>query len=137
MKRILFGNPDTSYWKLAIDGASRRERIVVVDGELHAGFFVAATPMCIEPDALQRFAAAIAILDETLNGEAHLSSANEQSKVEWNLKALPLGHIESSGRFQINGNELRFTFHTDQTQLKPLRGWISSALFVFENSHDA
>jgi hypothetical protein len=133
VKRLLFGNPNTSYWQLAVEGASRREQIVMISGELHADFFVAQTPMSISPSKLEEFAAALEKLDSTLEGSAHLASANEQSEVDWLLAVLPLGHIVSTGRFKINENELLFNFRTDQTQLKPLRDWVRSALFVYEN----
>jgi hypothetical protein len=133
VKRLLFGNPNSSYWALSIDGASRREQIVVISGELHAEFFVAQTPLCISPVRLEEFAAELENLDRTLQGSARLQSVNIQSEIEWLLTATALGHIESTGRFKINGNELLFSFRTDQTQLKPLREWVKSALFAYAN----
>jgi hypothetical protein len=133
MKRLTFGNPRTSHWQLVIEGASRHEQVVVISGELHAELFIAKTPLCINPLQLEAFASGVEALDNTLNGTATLLSVNEQSEVEWTLTALSLGHIESSGRFKINENELLFRFRTDQTQLKPLREWLRSALFVYAN----
>jgi hypothetical protein len=118
---------------LSVEGASRREQIVEISGELHAGFFVAQTPMCIDPIQLQEFSAQLEQLDRFLQGSASLKSANDQSEVDWTLTVLPLGHIESTGRFKINENELRFEFRSDQTQLGPLREWLKSALFVYAN----
>jgi hypothetical protein len=133
MKRLLFGNPHTNYWTLSIEGASKREEIVEVSGELHAEFFVAQTPMCINPAQLEAFAAELEQLDRTLQGSASLANANDQSEVNWLLTVDPLGHIRSTGRFKINQNELRFHFQTDQTQLQPLKSWVKSALFVYAN----
>lgn len=137
MKHLLFGNPHTSHWKLRVVGASRRERIVEMSGELHAEFFAAQTPMCIDPTELEKFGTELERLDRTLHGSARLSSAGSQSEVDWLLTALPLGHIASTGRFKINENELIFKFRTDQTQLGPLRDWVRSALLAYANCHDA
>jgi hypothetical protein len=133
VKRLLFGNPHTSHWMLVVERASKREQIVEISGELHAGFFIAQTPMCINPTRLQEFAAQLEQLDTILQGSASLTSANDQSEIDWTLTVLPLGHIDSTGRFKINENELRFKFRTDQTQLGPLREWVKSALFVYAN----
>lgn len=95
VKRLLFGYPNTtSYWKLAIEGASRREQIVDISGELHAEFFVARTPMCISPIELEEFATGLEKLDSTLQGSVRLASANETSEIDWLLTVLPLGHID-------------------------------------------
>jgi len=133
MKRVFFGNPHTGHWSLAIEDASKREEIVVISGELQVEFFVAQTPMCVNPAQLELFAAELEELDRTLRGSARFANSNEQSEVEWLLTVLPLGHIQSTGRFMINRNELRFNFQTDQTQLKPLKAWVRSALFVYAN----
>ena len=117
MRSILFGNPHTDSWKLTLDDISAREGIVALVGELSTGFFAATTPMCILPSSLAKFASEIQELDRTLAGVAVLENRNDQSEVSWRLAALPLGHIESSGRFTINGNSLDFRFQTDQTQL--------------------
>jgi hypothetical protein len=137
MKRIVFGNPHTSHWRLVVEGASKREHVVVVSGELHSEFFIAQTPMCIDPTELEAFQTQLEQLDSSLKGSATLRNANLQSEIEWSLTALPLGHIDSTGYFRINDNELRFKFRTDQTQLRPLLEWVKSALFSYESSDDA
>jgi hypothetical protein len=137
MKTVVFGNPNTDWWKLTRDGVSRREQIVAITGELRAGFFSAVTPMCIPPTTLQTFAAELESLDKTLSGSATLQNANQQSEVSWVWSALPLGHIESSGRYTINGNNLTFSFRTDQTQLAPLLRWVRGLLTTYDNSNDA
>src|SRR5262245_11856465 len=137
MKQIVFGNPHTNYWKLEVEGASKREHVVAVSGELHAEFFIAQTPMCINPTELEAFKTQLEQLDCTLKGSAALRNANLQGEIEWLLTALPLGHIDSTGHFRINDNELRFKFRTDQTQLRPLLEWVKSALFMYENYDDA
>ena len=38
MERIVFGNPHTSHWRLVVEGASKREHVVVVSGQLHSEF---------------------------------------------------------------------------------------------------
>jgi hypothetical protein len=137
MKRVVFGSSHTNHWTLVVEGASKREHVVVVSGELRAQFFIAQTPMCINPTELEVFQNQLERLDSTLKGTATLRSANSQSEIEWQLTALPLGHIDSTGYFRINDNELRFKFRSDQTQLRPLLEWVKSALFVYENYDDA
>jgi len=135
-RSILFGNPNADRWKLKCEGASHRECIVEISGELDAGFFHVLTPMCIDPINLQAFATELESLDRTLSGYATLQSANNQSKISWTLKVLSLGHIESSGCYAINGNELTFSFRTDQTQLAPLLRWVHAALAIYEKADD-
>ena len=91
MKHLLFGSPNASYWKLSVEGASRREQVVVISGELRAEFFIAQTPMCIDPSKLEEFATGLEVLDSTLQGSARLESANDQSEIDWVLTVLPLG----------------------------------------------
>jgi hypothetical protein len=137
MKNVVFGNPHTDWWKLSRDAVSHSEEIVAINGELHAGFFSAMTPMCISPTILQTFASELESLDRTLSGSATLESANCQSEVSWVLSVLPLGHIESTGRYTINGNSLAFSFRTDQTQLAPLLRWVRELLTAYNNPKDA
>src|SRR6266852_4853523 len=117
MNSVLFGNPNTDSWELSLDDVSVRENVIALAGELRTGFFTATTAMCIPPSILLRFASEVRELDRTLAGEANLENRNVQSEIRWKLTALPLGHIESKGRFTINGNCLDFRFKTDQTQL--------------------
>jgi len=128
MKSNLFGNPQTEWWKLKLVDVHPREQVVELTGELHAGFFSAVTPMCLPPTALESFASELRTVDRTLHGSATLRNSNEQSDVIWNLTDLPRGHIESSGRYAINGNGLDFRFRSDQTQLGPLARWIETLL---------
>jgi len=136
MKNILFGNPNTDSWMLALDGISRGEQVISVKGELRTGFFSAVTPMCIPPHVMQSFASELEALEEKLAGSATLQNANYQSAVNWTLKALPHGHIESTGQFTINGNTLSFAFRTDQTQLAPLCKWVRSLLSEYNKAKD-
>ena len=55
MDSVIFGNPNTDWWKLSFDDVSRREQIIAVDGELQVGFFTASTLMCIPPAVLEQF----------------------------------------------------------------------------------
>lgn len=136
MKSVVIGNPHSDWWKLSRDGVSRKEEIIAIRGELHAGFFSAVTPMCIPPATLQTFASELESLDRSLSGRATLQNANCQTEVSWVLSALPLGHIESSGCYTINGNSLTFSFRTDQTQLAPLLRWVKELLVAYDNSDD-
>ncbi len=132
MKAIVFGNPHTDWWKLSLRGISPKEQVLALDGELHAGFFVAATPMCVAPAALSRFASEIRELDRTLAGFATLESSNQQSTVSFTLGVDHLGHVNATGRYEINGNALTFTFGSDQTQLAPLAAWLEALVQAYE-----
>ncbi len=132
MKRVLFGNPHTDWWELSLDGISRREQVIALTGELHVGFFSALTPMSLPPSVLQAFASQLELLDKTLSGRAVLQNSNDQSEVHWVLEALPHGHVESSGHYHINRNNLAFSFRTDQTQLTPLLRWIRGLLASYD-----
>ncbi len=136
MKSIIFGNTNTDSWKMALIDVSRREQVICVKGELHSGFFDASTPMCISPDVLQAFISELEVLDRSLAGTAALHSSSCQSTVNWTLRALPLGHIESSGQFTINDNTLTFKFETDQTQVAKLLKWTRTLLTCYSDSED-
>ena len=137
MKSVVFGSPETDSWKLTRQATCRREKVVEISGQLQVGFFSAVTPACIPPASLRAFAAELESVDRTLTGSATLESSNQQSQLSWTLKALPLGHIESTGRYAINGDQLLFSFRTDQTQLAPLLKWLRSAVAAYEQSNDA
>jgi hypothetical protein len=132
MKSVLFGNPHTDWWKLSLDDISVREQVIALNGELSAGFFCARTPMCIEPSTLARFAAEVRELDRTLTGSATLQSSNQQSAVRLALAVDHVGHVHVTGRYEINGNFLDFSFSSDQTQLAPLVTWLDVVLRAYE-----
>jgi hypothetical protein len=132
MKSVLFGNPHTDWWKLSLDDVSVREQVIALDGELSAGFFRAATPMCVAPSILARFAADVRELDKTLTGSATLESSNQQSAVRLVLAVDHIGHVHVTGRYEINGNALDFTFRSDQTQLAPLVSWLEHVVRAYD-----
>ena len=134
MKSVLFGNPNTDWWKLSLVGVSAEEQIVEINGELQVGFFRASTPMCVEPAVLARFAADVRQLDQTLTGTAALESQNIQSSVKVKLTVNHMGHIILAGYYEINGNALNFSFQSDQTQLAPLTRWLESTVAKYERS---
>src|ERR1043165_8985938 len=120
MKSLLFGNPNTDWWKLSLDDISVGERVIALTGELSVGFFCASTPMCIAPDILSRFAAEVQELDRTLKGIATLESGNVPSTIRLKIAVNHVGHLQISGRYEINDNGLDFAFRSDQTQLTSL-----------------
>jgi hypothetical protein len=132
MKAIVFGNPHTDWWKLSLEDISTREQVVALNGELHVGFFVAATPMCVAPTVLSRFASDVRELDRTLAGSATLESSSQQSTVSLRLAVDHLGHVHATGRYEINGNGLAFTFGSDQTRLAPLAAWLEGLVQAYE-----
>jgi hypothetical protein len=137
MKSVVLGNPHADHWKLSLDGVSRREQVVAIAGELHAGFFVADTPMCLPPEALQVFTSELEALYKSLSGSATLRNANCQSEVDCVLNAEATGHINISGIFAINRNSLSFSFRTDQTYLPPVMRWLRSVLNAYNRDEDA
>jgi hypothetical protein len=135
MKSVVFGNPSVGCWRLSFDGASRSEQVICVKGQLETSFFCAMTPICLRPEELQSFASELEALNSTLAGVATLR-ADGSSTLNWTLRALPHGHIESAGQFSINRNTLDFTFQTDQTQLAPLLKWVRSLLNKYEKCNE-
>jgi len=137
MKSMVLGNPHADHWKLSLDGVSRKEQIIAVAGELHAGFFVADTPMCLPPDVLQTFVSELEALYKSLSGTATLRNSNCQSEVDCVLNADATGHIDISGTFTINRNSLSFSFRTNQTYLPPVIEWLNSVLKAYSRDDDA
>jgi hypothetical protein len=136
MDSVIFGNPNTDWWKLSFDDVSRREQIIAVDGELQVGFFTASTLMCIPPAVLEQFASVVELLYNTLTGSATLRNANRQSEVSWTLTANALGHIRCGGFYSINRNTLNFSFLTDQTELPGLLAWLRRSLATYNARSD-
>jgi len=134
MKSVLFGNPHVDYWKLTLDDVSVREQVIALKGELHAGFFYAATPMCVAPAVLARFADELREVDKTLTGSATLDSKSKQSTVRFTVSVNDVGHVQIVGRYEINGCGLDFTFKTDQTQLGPLVRWLDSLIREYDKA---
>lgn len=133
MKSFRFGNPHTDSWKLSLDDISVEEDVIALGGELRVGFFRAETPMCIAPSVIAQFAAQVRELDRTLTGSATLESRNSQSAVQFTLVVDGLGHLCVTGTYEINGNTLKFSFGSDQTQLAPLARWLESAVTEYES----
>ena len=130
MKSVIFGNRD--WWKLSLDDVSVPEQVVALGGELSAGFIRAVTPMRVNPSALARFAAEVREVDRTLTGLATLESMNQQSALRLQLAVDHVGHVDVTGRYEINGNSLDFGFRSDQTQLAPLASWLEDVVRAYE-----
>jgi hypothetical protein len=131
MKSLLFGNPNTDWWKLSLDDISVVEQVIALTGELSVGFFCASTPMCIPRDVLSRFAAEVHELDRTLKGIATLENGNVPSTIRLKIAVNHVGHLHVSGRYEINDNGLDFQFRSDQTQLTSLGQWLGYVLEAY------
>src|SRR5262245_36425921 len=131
MKSLLFGNPNTDWWKLSLDDISVEEQALALTGELSVGFFQASTPMCISPDILSHFTTQVHELDRTLKGTVDLESSNIQSAIRLKITVNHVGHLQISGRYEINGNGLDFNFRSDQTQLTALGQWLDNVLIAY------
>ncbi len=135
MINFRFGNANIDHWQFSLRGVHPREQVVELTGELSVGGFSAVTPMCLPPEVLESFASELQLLNKTLSGSATLRNSNPQSEISWSLVALPHGHIESVGRYTMNGNTLDFRFRTDQTQLRPLLRGIEKLLKIYNDNN--
>ena len=137
MNTLLFGSRYTDFWELSFDDVSVPEGVIAITGELKAGFLAAATPMCWAPSVVREFAEQVRLMDRTLKGDAKLESKSNQSEVTWTLSLNRLGHVESGGRYSINGNSFDFRFKTDQTRLAPLVEWLDGLIAKYEADKNA
>ncbi len=135
MKKLIFGNPYTSSIEFSLDDLSVDEQVIVVIADANISWFKAHLPIRIHPQKLANFVNELSSLYETLKGHATFQGDEVPTQaVILELHPTNTGHIICDLKAEMDGNLLKCSFKTDQTQLPGLHDWFKNILRKFESA---
>ena len=135
MKKHIFGNPHDSFIEFSFDDLSVEEQIIVVVANTNVSWYKAHLPIRIQTQRLVTFLRELASLYETLKGNATFQGdAVPTQAVILELHPTHTGHIICDIKAEMDGNLLKCTFKTDQTQLPGLHEWFKNILKKYDSA---